>query len=395
MSAGPLRRLAWALQAATLALLAASAVVAAADPAARHLIVDNHVGNLIYALAFTPVGTVLAVRRSDNAVGWLLVAIGVLAAAATAGEAYALHAAVTRHGEGPGVAAAALVSAVGWSGCQALPITFLFLLFPDGRLPSRRWRPLAIAIAFAIGGLTTSALVDQPLVDDAPRVTNPLALPAAFRPVVEGAALASVAVIGVGAIASIASLVLRFRRSRGERRQQLRWLAAAGGLLVLSIGYSLAAAFAGLWPWTPWLIALPAVPVAIGVAVLRYRLYDLDRLISRTVSYAVITGPLLALYAGLVTVATPLLPTNNSVAVAGSTLAVAALFQPLRRRVQSVVDRRFNRARYDAARTVDAFSRRLRAEVDLETVRSDLVGVVSQTLQPAEVSVWLRPMSRA
>ncbi len=184
------------------------------------------------------------------------------------------------------------------------------------------------------------------------------------------------------------------------RRQVLVLVEAAVGVVLGVIAVTVQALLGGsgaalhVWPWTPWLVALPAVPLAVGVAVLRYRLYDLDRVISRSVSYAVITGQLVGLYAAPVTVSTRLLPTGNSVAVAGSTLAVAALFQPLRRRVQSFVDHRFNRARYDAARTVDAFSRRLRGEVDLETVRTDLVSVVGRTLQPTAVTVWLRPMPR-
>jgi hypothetical protein len=202
-------------------------------------------------------------------------------------------------------------------------------------------------------------------------------------------------------LACALSLVMRFRRSRGIERQQVKWLASGAAItasiyllmMLLSWGYNLADA-----PSPPWLetlgnvsvLAFIAIPVAICIAVLRYGLYGIDRLISRTLSYALITGTLLGVYLLLVTTVSRIAPSSNSMAVAASTLTVAALFQPLRRRVQTVVDRRFNRARYDADRTADAFSRTLREEVDLDAVSTDLIEAVYDTLQPATVGLWLR-----
>jgi hypothetical protein len=192
-------------------------------------------------------------------------------------------------------------------------------------------------------------------------------------------------------LASLASQVLSYRRSTGERRQQLKWLMTGSAVTGASVGISflLLGAFGGAFALTGFL----ALPVSIGVAVLRYRLFDIDRIISRTLAYAIVTGLLVGVYAGLVLLATRVVSITAPVAVAASTLAAAALFNPLRRRVQRVVDRRFNRARYDAGRTVAAFAARLQDTVDLDSVRDDLAGVVQQALEPAHVSVWLSQRS--
>ncbi|GAC1331712.1 MAG: hypothetical protein NVSMB13_20110 [Mycobacteriales bacterium] len=203
----------------------------------------------------------------------------------------------------------------------------------------------------------------------------------------DGLLMLSAVALFFGLGGALMSMVLRFRRAGVAERQQIKLVCAALSLTPLPFL---------LHDWAPplsrpaFVVVLPLVPAAVAVAMLRYRLFDIDRLISRTVSYELVTGLLVAVYVGLVAVTTRLLPTGNSVAVAASTLAVAALFQPLRRRVQAAVDRRFNRAKYDAERTVDAFSRRLRGEVDLETVRADLLAVVRQTMQPARAGIWLR-----
>jgi hypothetical protein len=208
---------------------------------------------------------------------------------------------------------------------------------------------------------------------------------------------------GIGApifvclLVGVASLVVRWRASGSEQRAQLNWVlfAAAAGFLSTLLT-SMLIPVLGSWPNTvAWNVALSGIPVAVGISILRYRLFAIDRIISRTVSYSLVTGVLLAVYAGLVTAVSPLTPTGNSLAVAMSTLAVAALFQPLRRRVQAVVDRRFNRPRYDAARTIETFTLELRDKVDLEVLAADLLTVVQQTMQPAKAALWLRDATGA
>ena len=271
------------------------------------------------------------------------------------------------------------------------------LVFPDGRLPSSRWRWLAAAYA-AVAALWmagTVVLTVRALADHRTQVDaggNLLLLsghdPAAgwwnvlqnlFFPV-----------LAVCWLASIASQALSYRRSSGIRRQQLKWLLA--GSVVTFVGLGLAAlirsapagvALAGM------VISLLALPVSIGVAVLRYRLFDIDRIVSRTLAYAIVTGLLVGVYAGLVLLTTEVFGFHTPVAVAASTLAAAALFSPVRRRVQRLVDRRFNRARYDAETTVAAFADRLKDAVNLDSVRDDLAGTVHQALEPAHLSVWV------
>jgi hypothetical protein len=207
--------------------------------------------------------------------------------------------------------------------------------------------------------------------------------------------LLSVALLLALSAGFIAGQVLTWRRSSGDRRQQLKWLAS--GAAVAIAGLILGAAFGTTGPTTTvleWIdnlfwFGLAALPVSMGVAILRYRLYDIDRIISRTLAYAIVTGLLIELYAGLVLLATGVLGLHSTVAVAAATLAAAALFSPLRRRVQQVVDRRFNRARYDADQTVAAFAARLKDAVDLDSVRNDLAGVVNRALEPAHISVWI------
>jgi hypothetical protein len=267
----------------------------------------------------------------------------------------------------------------------------VILLFPDGRLVSRRWRRVlwvyvvltayvaAVSVAQGIaavaghdihlgtnGNLTSTGQLGGWL-------ANPptwLAVPV----------LASIAAIG---LSFVARQVLSWRRAGGERRQQLKWLASGAAVAVFSI--LLGILIGSVVP----LVGLAALPAAIGLAILKYRLYDIDRLISRTLAYAIITGLLVGVYAGLVLLATQLLHVHTPVAVAASTLAAAALFNPLRLRVQKMVDRRFNRARYDADQTVAAFAARLKDAVDLDSVRDDLATVVQQALEPAHLSVWI------
>jgi hypothetical protein len=235
-----------------------------------------------------------------------------------------------------------------------------------------------------VGFLTYSAPIED--LDPSVRLMNPLGIPALGRLPLQ-VALTGAALLGLILVAGGVGVLLRFRRSRGVERQQLRWVAFGGLITVFSI-QSVGFLPEVIGNFTN--LGLFAIPVCVGIAILRYRLYDLGRIVSRTLSYAVVTAVLVGLYVAGVTSAARVAPGNSSLAVAASTLAVAALFQPLRRRVQSAVDHRFNRARYDADRTVDAFTRRLRDEVDLDAVRADLLQVVHGTMQPTSAGLWLR-----
>ena len=254
-----------------------------------------------------------------------------------------------------------------------------------------------------MGLLVLSFVFGPGTLEGSQQTANPLGIEA-MGPVLS-VMLAALPLLPLCMLACAVSLVLRFRRSRGIERQQVKWLASAAAfvasvyLLMMLASWWYAISDKESPPWLETLgsfsvLTFVAIPVAICIAVLRYGLYGIDRLISRTLSYAVITGTLLGVYLLLVTTVSRIAPGSSSLAVAASTLTVAALFQPLRRRVQTVVDRKFNRARYDADQTVEAFTRTLREEVDLDAVRSDLIGVVRDTLEPARVGLWLRDVAR-
>jgi hypothetical protein len=274
-----------------------------------------------------------------------------------------------------------------------LTLVFTLFFFPTGRLLSRRWRPAFWLAATTTAAITMLAALSPGLdLDQDHAVRNPIGI-GWVEDVEKGAVGAGLFVLlSVSEVAALASLVLRFRRSRGEERQQLKWFTYAGALLLLiPLGdflpnANLSTAVFGL------LIAF--LPVAAGIAILRYRLYDIDRIINRTLVYGLLTALLGAVYAGVVLVLGQLSGGMGkeapSGAVAGATLAVAALFQPARHRIQAVVDRRFNRRKYNAAKTIQAFSTRLRDQVDLGTLATELVAVVDQTMQPTRVSLWLR-----
>ena len=282
-----------------------------------------------------------------------------------------------------------------WIGLVAVAIP---LLFPDGRLPSPRWRLLAW---LAAGGFTLAvagrALGDRVLETEAPgTVPNPYALPGVAGDAAAALASAGLVLYGGASIIGIAALVARTRRSHGVERQQLKWFAYVGVLLLASlvvsaislIGHDLYVV--GVIGWTSFLALVTfGMPLAIGVAILRHRLYDIDVVINRTLVYGALTATLGATYLALVLLIGLTLGTSN-LAIAVSTLAVAALFRPARARIQAAVDHRFYRRRYDAARTLEAFGGRLRDEIDLDALQRELRGVVAETVQPAHVSLWLR-----
>ena len=272
------------------------------------------------------------------------------------------------------------------------------LLFPDGRVPSPRWRwvlwvylaagVLWLAAAFTVAAV---AIIGHDIHVDSSGNLQAIDAggAASWWAAVE---VVFVLALGICWLASLAGQAASWRRSSGERRQQLKWL--LGGSATCLIGLALATSlgnksgFLGVVSLVGFL-AISALPVTMGVAILKYRLYDIDRIISRTLAYAIVTGLLIGVYTGVVLLATRVLPFRTPVAVAGATLLAAALFSPLRRRVQRAVDHRFNRARYDADRTIAAFAARLQDAVDLDAVRDDLAGVVHQALEPAHVSVWI------
>jgi hypothetical protein len=277
-----------------------------------------------------------------------------------------------------------------WAPAITLGITLPALLLPEGRLRSRRWRVVAAAAVagptmfVAAGGLTPFQTSQTPV-----PVDNPFGLAGLAGTVAAAVSYSGLALQLVCLPAALVSLVLRFRTSRGVERQQLRWVAAGVAVAVVGLG----APIPGTQSWWATTVVVLCVPVAVAVAVLRYRLWDLDRLVSRTVTYAVLTALLVVPYLVIVPAAGRLAQGSGSLAVAAATLAAAAAFAPLRRRVQDLVDRRFNRRRYDAARTVDRFAARLRDQVDLDALNAELLAVVDQTMQPTQASVWLRPQA--
>jgi hypothetical protein len=353
--------------------------------------------SVAHALAFTGfmvVGAVIVAHRPGNAVGWIFSAVGLLAATGWLAIEYAVSAYITRPGSVPGAIWAAWYQQQWWILMYTLVFIATPLLFPTGRLPSTRWRPVAVVAAVtAMAAALLSAL--QPtiqLMDLNYWVDNPIGL--ARIPDPDSAVSGILDGLFIGCIVvAVISLVLRFRRARGVERLQLKWFTYAGVLLILTIPVaeflpaSIAAAFGGL------IVAF--VPVAAGIAILRFRLYDIDRLINRTLVYGTLTALLGGVYAVAVLVLGQLFGGVSrdppSWAVAGATLAVAALFQPARRRIQAVVDRRFNRQKYDAARTVEVFTARLREEIDLAALSEELLAVVDQTMEPTQATLWLRP----
>ena len=358
---------------------------------------DSGVIAAVIGIPCAAVGMLVTRRQQENPLGWLFLVIGICLFLSTIGADYSVLA--YRPGHRLPFGPVGLVLNEIW-GPSLVLFTVVILLFPDGSLPSRFWRGALrvyvvwfAALLAATGVATAGALAAHPI-----RIDDNGGLAAVDQPgwfnAVQG--LLILVLLGLS-VAFIARQALIWRRASGERRQQLKWLASGAAVSIVCL--FLAANFsssgngptlAGVLNTLAWMGAT-ALPVSIGVAILKYRLYEIDRIISRTLAYAIVTGLLVGVYAGLVLLATQVLRFHSTVAVAASTLAAAALFSPLRRRVQHVVDRRFNRARYNADQTVAAFAARLKDAVDLDAIRDDLASVASQALEPAHVSVWTRP----
>jgi hypothetical protein len=386
-----MRALAVALWALSVALVAATVVVAVANrsragwPGAIN-------GQIAFmALIYPTVGLIIAVRRPRNTIGWLFLAIGPWAGLSSLAAAVPGAVPLSSPASPTGSDTAMWINQWAWVPPWFAIPTFLVLLFPDGRPPSRRWRPVlwlagaALALPFVAGILSPDgsggANVDPAFVNPVIRLSTAVDV---LTPI--GFLLFLVAV-GL----SIASLVVRFRRSRGIERAQLKWFVSAAVLTaLLGVGASVAATT--WWLQALGYVAIALIPTACLVSIMRYRLYDIDRVISRTVAYFAVTAVLVGLYAAIVVGVGALTGRNdNPVVIAGATLAVAALFRPVLRAVKSVVDRRFARRRYDAQRALEAFAAHLRDEVDLEQVRTSLVRTVGETVQPERATLWLRP----
>jgi hypothetical protein len=350
---------------------------------------------LLAFAAFMVVGAIIVAHRPGNAVGWIFSAIGLLTATGVLATEYAAYAARTRSGSLPGVVLAAWYASWWWYPTLVGVLVFTPLVFPTGRLLSTRWRPVAVVAAVGTAAIILLSALQPTLQGEDHPVRNPIGLAGVPDP--EEGALGAIlfGLLLLCSAAAVISVVLRFRGSQGVERQQLKWFTYAATLLILFLLLS-----DYLFPQSGVVellygLVVALVPIAAGVAVLRYRLYDIDRLINRTLVYGMLTAILGAVYAAAVLVLGQVFGgvggNPPSWAVAGATLAVAALFQPARGRTQAVVDRRFNRRKHDAAKTVQAFSTRLRDQIDLDTLSAELLAVVDQTMEPTRVSLWLRP----
>jgi hypothetical protein len=408
MSTASLRRLAWAVFAVTVALLVVG-IALAPTPADHGNTSDwelSELGDYLFVVAmlsFTAVGVLIAVRLPRNAVGWLLLAIGFSWGLVVLADGYVIRAVELSPGSLPNPSLVAAVNGWLWVPPIGLMGNYLILLFPDGHLPSPRWRLLAWTSAGVLV-LSSLAIMFTPGSPDLghPEMTNPLGVESLAD--VLDALQVAIALIPITIVASAVALVGRFRRSRGEERLQLKWLTAAGGtvagLYLVAMAGSLTYAFSDpiadpLWAQVLDQVALVSfglIPVAIGIAILKHRLYDIDLIINRTLVYGGLTALLATTYFGMVVLLQGVIPaaSDSDLTIAGSTLAVAALFRPLRARLQGFIDRRFYRRKFDAQQTLESFSSRLRDDVDLDHLSADLLGVVRETMQPEHASLWLR-----
>jgi hypothetical protein len=353
----------------------------------------------IFVIVFSVVGALIASSRARNPIGWILLATGIVSGIQLLGDEYSIHALREPSAPLPGAAVAAWFGEWVWVPIVGLISTFIPLLFPDGRLSSSRWRPVAWTAAAGITIPAVAFLVQPGPLASTPQLQNPFGIgePSSAE-FIEAIGAGGLVLLLAATVASAVGLVLRLLRAAGDERQQLKWLAFAA--VFLAIGFMFTAigeTFVGESKITDLgvIIAVPGIPVAIAIAVLKYHLYDVDLVINRTLVYGLLTAVLAAVYlggvVGLGSLARSLSDqANNSLVIAASTLAVAALFRPARRRIQGFIDRRFYRRKYDAAQTLEAFSARLREEVDLDSLAGELVGVVRSTMQPAHVSLWLR-----
>jgi hypothetical protein len=374
--------LAWAMGVLS-AGLAAGAVVLAGRNGERlsELVFNHHAIGIVTAIGLSVLGALIASRRPDNPIGWLMSVSALLLGVFSFTQQYAPLAVAESL---PGIGVAGWLAS--WTNLPgiAITITFLFLLFPDGRLPSRRWRPVAGLMAAATV-VPAAAMAVRAWPERGPA----LATQSFDHPAVAGIFGTGFAIVLALSVVALAGLVVRFRRSTGAQRQQIKWF-AYGAMIGIPLGLPAEVPF-----WGPILelVQPPLMFAGLGIGIFRHRLYDIDRLLNRTLVYGLLTVSLAATYAAGVLLLGRLVSggRTNSLVVAAVTLAVAAAFQPLRRAIQGAVDRRFNRRAYDAAATIEAFAVRLRQQVDAAALTGELLAVVDHTVQPTRASLWLRP----
>jgi fumarate reductase subunit C len=404
--------LAWSLAALSVAMFLISVVLrllARSAPVPVSWGADLTIaGLLVYVpfLAFPVVGALISFRHPRNPVGWICLADGLLWTFIGMSDNYGVYG-VAKPGSVPFPVGIAGINNWLWVPAVGLLGTYLLLLFPDGRLPSRRWRPLAWLSGAVLVLASVGVMLSPGPLENLGGVRNPFGLEGQHW--LSSAGYVVLPLLPLCMLASALSLVLRFRRSGGEERQQIKWIAFSASVVVIVYLIAMVASllspaetwFAGGSPaWlgllqTAALLSLTAVPVAVAFAVLRYRLYEIDILINRTLVYGSLTATLALVYVGGVVVLQAMVRAisgqKSSLAVVASTLAIAALFGPLRRGVQELVDRRFYRRKYDATKTLGAFTARLREETDLNALIDEVTSVVRGTMQPKHVSLWLRP----
>jgi len=385
---------AWAF---SLSLVALGILLTVANRSVENEIAHYMVNLMVAALSFSTVGTLVACRQRKNPIGWLLLGIGILYATELFAGNYGVYTLDTNPGSLPGGSLAAWLTSWVWIAGGSL-VLFVFLFFPDGRLPSPRWRPVAwLVLMGAALAVVPFALDPGPLeeLSGGSRVINPVGIEGSAR-LLDFSERASFVLLVPISVALILSFVVRFRRAREDERQQIKWVAYGVALFTLAI------VVVSIWPSLDssvvanvlFLVGFLAIPSAMALAILKYRLYDIDIVINRTLVYGVLSVTLVLLYFGSIAVLQgawiALTGQRSQLAVVASTLLIAALFNPIRHRIQAFIDRRFYRRKYDAAKTLESFSHRLRDEVNLENLAGELVTVVEQTIQPAHVSLWLR-----
>ena len=389
--------LAWSLVVLSVALLVGGLALALMTRSSiPERLYDGLVTLSVLALAFSVVGAIIASRQPRNAIGWIFGGVGVTIGFSSFAGHYAEFWLASGFGRGVLGETAAWFSSWSWTLLVYVPTSFLLLLFPDGRLPSPRWRPVAwCAVLGLIGFLAGYTLEPGPL-EDFPQIMNPYGVDGL---ILEAVAVAGAILASASMVASAISLIVRMRRAGRAQRQQIKWLAYGGALAVGAVFVGgVISVWIGEVGYALTSIGLLGVPIFTGVAILRYRLYDIDIVINRTLVYGALTAALLAVYFGGVATSQALLRATTTgqehqpqLAIVLSTLLIAALFDPMRRRIQSFIDRRFYRSKYNARKTLEAFSVKLRDETDLEALNHELVGVVRETMRPAHVSLWLRP----
>ena len=395
--------LAWSLGILCVALLAFTLLLSAFNRS--HPGVDVYgpwVQETVVAVTFPALGLLILSRRPQHPIGWLFCVAGFAAGLDHFCGEYAIYTQQAEPNSLPGGEISAWIVSWLWVPFDAL-LVYVALLFPDGRPPSKRWRPVVWLVGIAVVvGVTVAALLPVPVCNVC-SIENPLGIEGLesvsdlIDPLIEAFWY------GVLGLVAVASLYVRFRHAGGVERQQIKWLAYAASLVVLgtTLAYGVYGVTGARWTWqvgiTLLAIGLVGAPIAVGIAISRYRLYEIDTLINRTLVYGALTAALAMLYLGGVATTQAIFPAftgqeeQPQLAIVVSTLVIAALFTPLRRRIQGFIDRRFYRRKYDAGRTLEAFSARLRDETDLDALSGDLVGVVRETIQPAHVNLWLRP----